>query len=85
MKERVLVIAPHPDDEIIGCGGTMAQHVEKGDRIFVIYVTSGELFEDEISYCISRRRRYDEAKEAADIIGFEILDFSNIPARRVIK
>ena len=48
MKERVLVIAPHPDDEIIGCGGTMAQHVEKGDRIFVIYVTSGELFEDEI-------------------------------------
>ena len=83
MKERVLVIAPHPDDEIIGCGGTMAQHVEKGDRIFVIYVTSGEIFEDEISYCISRRRRYDEAKEAADIIGFEILDFSNIPARRV--
>lgn len=49
MKERVLVIAPHPDDEIIGCGGTMAQHVEKGDRIFVIYVTSGELFEDEMN------------------------------------
>ena len=44
MKERVLVIAPHPDDEIIGCGGTMAQHVEKGDRIFVIYVTKAKWF-----------------------------------------
>lgn len=83
MKERILVIAPHPDDEVIGCGGTMIEHKEKGDRVFVVYVTSGELYDDEISYGNSRRRRYGEAQGAAEVIGFEILDFSNIPARKV--
>ena len=37
--KNVLVIAPHPDDEILGCGGTMLKHVAKGDNVFVCIVT----------------------------------------------
>lgn len=38
----VVVIAPHPDDEVIGCGGTLRRHVECGDPVCVIYLTRGE-------------------------------------------
>lgn len=36
---RVLVIAPHPDDEVLGCGGTMAKHAIRGDEVYLCVVT----------------------------------------------
>jgi LmbE family N-acetylglucosaminyl deacetylase len=38
----VLVVAPHPDDEILGCGGAIALHGRRGDHVFVALVTGGE-------------------------------------------
>lgn len=38
---NILVIAPHPDDEIIGVGGTIAKRVNSGDDVFVCIVTKG--------------------------------------------
>lgn len=40
-SERVLVIAPHPDDETLGCGGTIALHFDTGDAVCVLVVTDG--------------------------------------------
>ena len=40
--ERVLVLAPHPDDETFGCGGAIALHRKAGDRVRVAFVTSGQ-------------------------------------------
>lgn len=39
--KKVLVIAPHADDEIIGLGGTLLKHISKGDEVFVCIVTRG--------------------------------------------
>ena len=39
--EAVLVIAPHMDDEIIGCGGTLAKHVARGGSVTVVFLTDG--------------------------------------------
>jgi LmbE family N-acetylglucosaminyl deacetylase len=39
---HVMIIAPHPDDEVIGCGGTALRHVRGGDPVSVIYLTRGE-------------------------------------------
>jgi LmbE family N-acetylglucosaminyl deacetylase len=39
--DRVLVIAPHPDDETLGCGGTLALHARAGDSVCVLIVTDG--------------------------------------------
>lgn len=40
-RERVLVIAPHPDDETLGAGGTIARHVLAGDIVRILTVTDG--------------------------------------------
>ncbi len=40
-NDRVLVIAPHPDDETLGCGGTIVSHAEAGDLVQVFVVTDG--------------------------------------------
>jgi LmbE family N-acetylglucosaminyl deacetylase len=39
---RVAVVAPHPDDEILGCGGTMARAVQAGAEVHVVVVTRGQ-------------------------------------------
>lgn len=41
-ETRVLVIAAHPDDEVLGCGGTVALHARRGDRVHVIVACEGE-------------------------------------------
>jgi N-acetylglucosamine malate deacetylase 1 len=38
---RIVVLAPHMDDEIIGCGGTLYKHILKGATVTVIYMTDG--------------------------------------------
>ena len=40
-KERVVVIAPHPDDDVFGAGGTIMKAVDRGAEVTVIYVTDG--------------------------------------------
>jgi len=42
MASRILVIATHPDDEILGCGGTVALHVKAGDRVTAVVACEGE-------------------------------------------
>lgn len=39
--KKVLVIAPHPDDEILGCGGTMIRNIKEGNEVYVCVVTKG--------------------------------------------
>jgi len=38
---KVLVVAAHADDEILGCGGTMAKHADAGDDVAVLFMTDG--------------------------------------------
>lgn len=40
---RVLVLAPHMDDEVIGCGGTLARHLACGAEVTVLFLTNGAL------------------------------------------
>jgi LmbE family N-acetylglucosaminyl deacetylase len=39
---RILVIPPHPDDEVLGCGGSIAAHTAAGSEVVIGYLTSGE-------------------------------------------
>lgn len=41
MADSVLVVAAHPDDEVLGCGGTIARHADAGDQVKVLIVAEG--------------------------------------------
>jgi LmbE family N-acetylglucosaminyl deacetylase len=41
MADFVLVVAAHPDDEVLGCGGTIARHADAGDQVKVLIVAEG--------------------------------------------
>jgi LmbE family N-acetylglucosaminyl deacetylase len=41
-KGRLLVIAPHPDDEILGCGGILCSALERQQQVDILYLTDGE-------------------------------------------
>jgi len=41
MAKTILVVAAHPDDEVLGCGGTIARHVAEGDAVHVIFMADG--------------------------------------------
>ena len=38
---KIFVVAAHPDDEVLGCGGTLLKHVGNGDKVFVLFVSDG--------------------------------------------
>ena len=41
MSTSILVVAAHPDDEVLGCGGTMARHATAGDSVHVLFLADG--------------------------------------------
>lgn len=78
--KKILVIAPHADDEVLGCGATMAKACAKGDDVYVLICTNAsvgapELFSEEI---IKQIRK--EAVTAHKLIGIKETIFLEFPA-----
>ena len=40
-KQKILVVAAHSDDEVLGCGGTLLKHIARGDEVHVMFLTNG--------------------------------------------
>ena len=79
-KKRVLVVAPHPDDETLGVGGTIAKYSAQGDEVFVLMV-SGHLPP------IYSRKAYEETVSEAylafSVLGVKKSEFLEIPATMI--
>lgn len=75
---RVLVLSPHPDDDIIGCGGTLHLLSKKGVSLRSICMTDGRKGDvGRYSENDLVKTRYHEARRAAEIIGIEDMIFFN--------
>jgi N-acetylglucosamine malate deacetylase 1 len=78
---KILVIAPHMDDEVLGCGGNIRKHVSNGDSVSVCFVANR-----------AYDHKYDEqkiaielthARSAQKILGYQNFHFLNLPDERL--
>jgi len=85
MTRRILVVAAHPDDEVLSCGGTIARHAYQGDEVHCLilgegitsrYSQRGEAPEEELKQLKS------EAEQAANILGIKKVFFRDFPDNR---
>ncbi|OGA10648.1 MAG: hypothetical protein A3H33_15535 [Betaproteobacteria bacterium RIFCSPLOWO2_02_FULL_65_20] len=65
-----LVFAPHPDDEVFGCGGAIMSHVAAGDPVHVVIVTDGGYASDAAGSEDYVRVREEESLRAAQVLGY---------------
>lgn len=87
MTKRVLIIAAHPDDEILGCGGAMARHVKAGDMVSTVIVAEGLTSRDETRDADGRKEELsdlaDTARKANAIVGVDDVTLVGLPDNRL--
>ena len=79
-RGTLLIFAPHPDDEVLGCGGAIMRHVEEGDPVRVVIVTDGAwgAGDDMGAYALTRQA---ESRCAAAVLGYGEPVFWGLPDR----
>ncbi|GBC92071.1 1D-myo-inositol 2-acetamido-2-deoxy-alpha-D-glucopyranoside deacetylase [bacterium HR15] len=95
-SQRLLIVAPHPDDEVLGCGGLIATAVRQGAQVRVVFLTNGDGYPAAATLlCRSTPTAHDflalgklrmqEARQAARALGLSLSDllFLGYPDRQL--
>lgn len=88
--KKILVVAPHPDDEVLGCGGAILRHVKRGDEVSVCIVTQAYTPDWSEEFL---ENRHKEIKKAAQLLktkktfllGFPTVKLDTIPQKDFYK
>ncbi len=70
-KSRTLIIAPHPDDETFGCAGLIAEKMQIGVEVYVLFLTSGEKSLKNVLDKEVKEMRQKSAIEAVSVLGVD--------------
>ena len=86
-NKNVLVVAAHPDDEVLGCGGTIARHAMNGEKCYVLIMAEGITSRDDTRNPDFRNNEIAElrkqAQHAAHILGISCVEFDSFPDNRM--
>ena len=77
-NEIILVIVAHPDDEVLGCGGTIARHVKEGDSAHILFLGDGVSSRGDSDPNLVNARKKSAVK-ACEALGAAIVGFEKVP------
>lgn len=87
MSQTVLAIVAHPDDEVLGCGGTLAKHAHSGDDVYAVILAEGitsrqdhRNVRDVVNELATLR---DASREAAKLLGLRKVLHASLPDNRM--
>jgi LmbE family N-acetylglucosaminyl deacetylase len=86
-KNTILVVAAHPDDEVLGCGGSMAKWAQSGDDVHILILAEGATARDKTRDRDARKSELSQlaksAHEASGILGVKSINLLNLPDNRM--
>ena len=83
-NSTVVVFAAHPDDDILGCGGTIAKLTQEGSKVHIVFLADGESSRSDITDINSLiQQRKQNAKKALKILGCDSIEFLGFPDNRL--
>ena len=84
---NILIVAAHPDDEVLGCGGSMAKWSQGGHQVHILIMAEGLTSRDKQRDRKSRKKELlmlgKSAKEASDILNVDSVELLNYPDNRM--
>ena len=75
---KILIIAPHPDDEVLGCGGTIAKHTKERDEVCFCIVTKAYLPDWSEEFIKNRPKEIEKANKILGIKKTYFLDYPTV-------
>lgn len=85
--KKVLVVVAHPDDEVLGCGATIARHANSGDEVHVIILAEGVTSRDNTRVRVMRNAELSELAKNAElankVLGVHSHNLHDLPDNRL--
>ena len=79
----ILVVAAHPDDEVLGCGGYIAARVKSGDEVVVTFLSDGVTSRDKNLGIAEIETRRHAARSASQVLGVKDVSFGDFPDNKL--
>ncbi len=85
--KKILIVASHPDDEVLGCGGTIAKLIDSGSKVRIVFLADGVNSRNADSIVLENEliQRRAAAKKACGILGVKDIYFGNFPDNEMDK
>ncbi|MDA9838481.1 PIG-L family deacetylase [Candidatus Pelagibacter sp.] len=83
-KENILVVVAHPDDETLGCGGTIQKYVKLGHEVYIIVFADGESSREKYD-SVKIKKRFNQLKQVCKLFSCRIYKSHNYPDNQLDK
>jgi LmbE family N-acetylglucosaminyl deacetylase len=81
MKNKILIVAPHLDDEVLGCGGTLIRHIEEKDEVCVAFIAHrvyGHKYDSD-----RMKVELSHMEKARKVTGYQRMEFFDLPDEKL--